>query len=79
MEKFIYVFSERDKNLLLEHGYILIKEPKKKRVPKKKVSEENQEENTKEELKIWIFANKLVKDMILDDLESYVFSNILTF
>lgn len=83
MEKFIYVFSESDRDILLSHGYALLKSPKKKRPVKQKKAEDGEEkeyiEPQKEELKIWIFANKSTRDKILDALDEYAFSNILTY
>ena len=83
MEKFIYVFSEADRDALLSHGYVLLKSPKKKRpVKQKKVEDEEVKEikePQKEEIKIWIFANKSARDMILDSMDEYAFSNILTY
>ena len=81
MEKFIYVFSESDRDLLIAHGYTLIQEPKnKKRKPKtKKVSGDESPVEEKEPVKTWIFENKSTRDVVLDDIDIIVYSNILTF
>lgn len=82
MEKFIYVFSESDRDLLLAHGYTMIQEPKSKKrktsTKAKKTSEESPVEE-KEPVKTWIFENKSTRDIVLDDIDIIVYSNILTF
>ena len=80
MEKFIYVFSESDKDLLLSHGYSLIQEPKPKKVAPKKKGAKGKEEIELEEIKevkFWVFLNKSTRDIVLDSIE-YVLSNQLT-
>ena len=90
-DKFIYVFNEKDKNTLLAHGYELIQEPKAKKTPKKKAKAKDEEfsmkakgkdaetvEDTKDEVKYWVFLNKTARDMVLNRLEGYVFSDTLT-
>lgn len=85
MDKFIVVFSEHDKDALLSHGYSLIQEPKpKKAAPKKKTAKgkevaEEVVEDIKEPVLYWVFLNKSAKDLILDSLEFYVYSNQLNF
>ena len=84
MDKFIIVFSEADKNTLLNSGYELIKEPKqaKKKASTKKKDAKSESESAvveKEEVKYWIFLNKSVHDMVFNSLESYAFTNTLTF
>lgn len=80
MEKFIYVFSENDKNTLLQHGYQLVQEPKKKKPTRTKKGEKAEEVvEEKEELKYWVFLNKSVRDMVFYSLDNYVLSNTLTF
>ena len=76
--KFIYVFNESDRETLLAHGYVLVKEPKKKRAAKK-AAKEGAEAEVKEELNYWVFANKTVKDLVFDSFENYVLSDTLTF
>jgi len=81
MEKFIYVFSEEDKNTLLDHGFVLAKEPRKV-VSKKKATEETQADKAvkkKKEMKVWIFYNEATQVRVLDSLSEYALSNILTF
>lgn len=83
IEKFIYVFSESDKDTLLSHGYDLIKEPKKKKTaPKKRINsklkDEVDVEPIKEEKPYWVFLNKSARDMILKSLDNYVLSNQLS-
>ena len=75
MEKFIYVFSESDRDTLLRRDFTLAKEPKKKRGKAKPT----EDEKATEELSVWVFYNKSVRDMILDSLDHYVLSNVLTF
>lgn len=81
MDKFIYVFSEADKNTLLLNGYTLIKEPKQKKSSgrPKKGEDEKEDQVEKEEVKYWVFANKTVRDLVFSSLENYVFSDTLTF
>jgi len=82
MDKFIYVFSEEDKNTLLSCGYTLLKEfkPKKASTSKKKgAKDEDAEVPVKEEPKYWIFANRSARDMVFNSLGHYVFSDTLTF
>lgn len=81
-EKFIYVFSETDKNSLLSHGYELIQEPKPKKSTIKKKTAKGKEtiepEEMKEEIRYWVFLNKSTRDLVFNSLENYVFSNQLT-
>ena len=86
-DKFIYVFSEADKNALLSHGYVLLQEPKatKATVKKKAKAKDGDEvddieevKEVKNEVKYWVFMNKSSRDMIFNKLEKYVFSNTLT-
>lgn len=80
-EKFIYVFNEADKNLLLSRGFELVQEPKAKKASTKKKSAKSKDdaevEEVKEEVKYWVFLNKSARDMIFNSLESYCFSNQL--
>lgn len=85
MNKFIYVFSESDRDALLSHGYVLIREPKVKKAPvrmKKGAKDADTDVVAvpeKEERKYWVFANKTVKDMVFNSLGDYVLSDTLTF
>lgn len=80
--KFIYVFNEADKNVLLSHGYELIQEPKPKKVAPKKKSAKDKEgvepEEVKEAVKYWVFLNKSTRDTVFNSIENYVFSDTLT-
>lgn len=87
--KFVYVFSEEDKNVLLNHGYTLLREPtikKPKKNTKGKFAETKDAVDCQDEWaeaiigsKYWVFENKTSKDLVFESLGKYAFSDSLTF
>lgn len=79
-DKFIYVFNESDRDALLSHGYILLQEPKsKKTTAKKKSAKDKEEPEETQETRYWVFENKSTRDLVFNNLDTYLFSNVLTF